>query len=57
MPKQVATLSLAGVALHRAAPVPLHRQLYEALRAAILSGRLMGGARLPSTRTLAAAAA
>lgn len=35
--------------LHR----PLHRQLYDALRAAIVSGRLPGGARLPSTRQFA----
>jgi len=32
---------------------PLHRQLYEEIRAAVLSGRLSVGARLPSTRTLA----
>jgi GntR family transcriptional regulator / MocR family aminotransferase len=31
---------------------PLHRQLYRALRAAILAGRLMPGERLPSTRAL-----
>src|SRR5215470_16335521 len=34
-------------------PVPLYKQLYERLRGAILAGRLEGGARLPSTRTLA----
>jgi GntR family transcriptional regulator/MocR family aminotransferase len=33
---------------------PLHRQLYEEIRAAVLAGRLAAGARLPSTRTLAA---
>src|SRR5262245_32956361 len=33
---------------------PLHRQLYDALRAAILHGQLRPGARLPATRTLAA---
>jgi len=32
---------------------PLHRQLYEGLRGAILSGRLSAGTRLPSTRILA----
>src|SRR5262245_54380022 len=32
---------------------PLHRQLYRALRAAILSGRLTAGQRLPGTRQLA----
>ncbi|HSE96911.1 MAG TPA: PLP-dependent aminotransferase family protein [Blastocatellia bacterium] len=32
---------------------PLHRQLYEELRRAILSGRLSPGQRIPSTRALA----
>jgi GntR family transcriptional regulator / MocR family aminotransferase len=32
---------------------PLHRRLYEALRAAILSGRLGPGQKVPSTRALA----
>lgn len=32
---------------------PLHRQLYHAIRAAIVSGRLPAGSRLPSTRALA----
>jgi len=32
---------------------PLHRQLYRALRAAVLNGRLRAGERLPSTRALA----
>ncbi|HNP72840.1 MAG TPA: winged helix-turn-helix domain-containing protein, partial [Kouleothrix sp.] len=40
--------------LDPAAPSPLHRQLYEALRAAILGGRLPAGSRLPATRGLAA---
>ena len=34
--------------------VPLHRQLYEEIRTAVLCGRLSSGARLPSTRALAA---
>lgn len=34
--------------------LPLHRQLYEELRRAILSARLRPGERLPSTRALAA---
>ena len=34
-------------------PTPLNRQLYEALRQAILSGRLARGERLPATRALA----
>jgi GntR family transcriptional regulator / MocR family aminotransferase len=32
--------------------VPLHRQLYEEIRRAILSGRLLRGKRVPSTRSL-----
>jgi len=32
---------------------PLHRQLYESIRAAIVEGRLGAGARVPSTRGLA----
>ena len=40
--------------LDRAGSVPLYRQLYDELRGAILSGRMAGGARLPSTRGLAA---
>ncbi len=39
--------------LDRGSSIPLHRQLYEELRAAVLAGRLSPGARLPSTRTLA----
>ncbi len=35
-------------------PASLYRQLYQNLRAAILAGRLKRGARLPSTRELAA---
>src|SRR5215218_1039574 len=35
------------------AATPLHRQVYEGLREAILSGRLARGARLPSSRALA----
>lgn len=34
------------------ASVPIHRQLYEGVRVAILSGRLAAGSRLPSTREL-----
>jgi GntR family transcriptional regulator/MocR family aminotransferase len=41
------------VALDRRLAMPLHRQLYDGYRAAILDGRLRPGQRLPSTRTLA----
>src|SRR6195256_1837883 len=40
--------------LDRGAAVPVSRQLAAALRAAIAEGRLGAGARLPSTRALAA---
>ncbi|MEZ5665250.1 MAG: PLP-dependent aminotransferase family protein [Burkholderiaceae bacterium] len=34
-------------------PLPLHRQLYEAVRRAVLDGKLAAGDRLPSSRDLA----
>lgn len=42
-----------AVHLDRRARVPLHRQLYDQLREAILTGRLAPGQRIPATRTLA----
>lgn len=46
----------APAAAPPAAPrsAPLHQQVYDALRGAILDGRLAPGTRLPSSRTLAA---
>lgn len=44
---------LASLALDPSAPEPLYRQLYFAIRDAILTGRLQPGARLPASRTLA----
>ncbi len=44
---------LGTIALERAGTVPLQRQLYSALRDAILGGRLAPGSRLPATRVLA----
>jgi GntR family transcriptional regulator/MocR family aminotransferase len=41
------------MSLDRASSVPIHRQLYEQVREAILDGRLMPGARVPPTRELA----
>ncbi|WP_421861571.1 PLP-dependent aminotransferase family protein [Parvibaculum sp.] len=46
-------LPLGAIALDGSAEVPLYRQLYEALREAILAGRLHPGGRLPSSRMLA----
>ena len=42
------------VAVDRASPTPLYRQLYEGFRDAILERRLRAGQRIPSTRTLSA---
>ncbi|MBD2312707.1 PLP-dependent aminotransferase family protein [Desertifilum sp. FACHB-1129] len=42
-----------AIALSPHSAIPLHRQLYEELRRAILSGRLLPQQRLPSTRELA----
>lgn len=46
-------LPLGTIALDADAASPLYRQLYDALREAILEGRLGPGARLPSSRLLA----
>ena len=41
------------IALDRRTHVPLQRQVYAAIRSAILEGRLPPGTRLPASRTLA----
>jgi GntR family transcriptional regulator/MocR family aminotransferase len=46
-------LSLPDLRLDTTTSTPLHQQIYDGLRAAILAGRLPAGTRLPSTRTLA----
>jgi GntR family transcriptional regulator/MocR family aminotransferase len=51
-PRTGVTFAQAGV--DASSPVPLHRQLYEQLREAILSRRLGPAVRFPSTRMLAA---
>jgi GntR family transcriptional regulator/MocR family aminotransferase len=43
-----------AISLDPRSATPLHRQLYEGIRDAVLAGRLSAGARLPSTRALAA---
>jgi GntR family transcriptional regulator/MocR family aminotransferase len=48
-----AVVTIGPLGVDRRTGVPLHRQLYDGLRHAILAGRLRTGARLPSTRTLA----
>ncbi|GAB1539931.1 PLP-dependent aminotransferase family protein [Scytonema sp. NUACC21] len=42
-----------AITLNSNSPIPLHQQLYEELRQAILTGRLLPGGRIPSTRQLA----
>ncbi|MEM8604444.1 MAG: PLP-dependent aminotransferase family protein [Cyanobacteria bacterium P01_H01_bin.121] len=42
-----------AITLDQTLALPLHQQLYEALRQAILTGQLPAGQRLPSTRVLA----
>ncbi|HEX3208829.1 MAG TPA: winged helix-turn-helix domain-containing protein, partial [Geminicoccaceae bacterium] len=42
-----------GLELERGGAVPLHRQIYFAIRQAILAGVLRPGVRLPATRGLA----
>lgn len=44
---------LAHLPVDRASSVPLHRQIYEGFRKAILGGMLRPGQRVPSTRALA----
>src|SRR5512145_2778172 len=41
-----------AITLDQRSATPLHRQLYDELRMAILTGRLKPGERVPSTRTL-----
>ena len=53
MSKIATSLSHVFTALDRSSATALHRQLYNQLRDAILSGRLSAGMRLPSTRELA----
>jgi GntR family transcriptional regulator/MocR family aminotransferase len=45
--------ALASLALDRGTQEPLHRQITQRIRAAILDGSLAAGTRLPSTRSLA----
>jgi GntR family transcriptional regulator / MocR family aminotransferase len=54
MARHVTAFDLAGIELTRSASQPLFRQLYTALRASVLQGRLRAGTRLPSSRSLAA---
>jgi GntR family transcriptional regulator/MocR family aminotransferase len=53
MSKRVAPVPFITLTLDPLAQVPLHRQLYDGLREAILKKRLAEGAQLPPTRMLA----
>lgn len=53
MPKRAYQADVVPIRLDKAQDEPLFRQLYVALRDAILSGQLPAGARLPATRTMA----
>lgn len=54
MPKRTNVSEEMEIALDTHASLPLYRQLYDRLRMQILAGQLAAGARLPSTRVLAA---
>jgi GntR family transcriptional regulator / MocR family aminotransferase len=45
----------AAISVDNASSVPMHRQIYEAWRRGILSGRFRQGDRVPSSRELAQA--
>jgi GntR family transcriptional regulator/MocR family aminotransferase len=53
MPKHVVSSQSFWEQLDSRSSEPLHRQLYKRIRAKILSGQLLSGTRLPSTRVLA----
>lgn len=52
-PRRSLTTGFQAFALDPAASEPLHRQLYDELRKAMLTGRLPSGHRLPASRELA----
>jgi len=52
MAKRSNSISSANITLDLSSDVPLYWQVYGGLRGAILSGRLVAGTRLPSTRDL-----
>ncbi len=53
MPKRASEIHLVTVHLDPRLPTPMYCQLYDGIRAAILSGHFQAGARLPATRVLA----
>lgn len=53
MPQAADRAPLLMIAVDRAAQTPMHRQVFDQIRDAILGGRLAPGRRLPSSRALA----
>lgn len=53
MAKRARSLRIPDIVLEKGSSVPLRSQVYAALRTEILSGRLVAGQRLPSSRVLA----
>jgi GntR family transcriptional regulator/MocR family aminotransferase len=53
MAKRARSLRIPDIELDKGSSVPLCSQIYEALRGAIVRGRLLAGQRLPSSRVLA----
>ena len=51
--QRIARMTIVQLTVDRGAGVPIHRQISEAVRRAIVGGRLRPGQRLPATRTLA----
>jgi GntR family transcriptional regulator/MocR family aminotransferase len=51
--KKISTALVPIIAVDRSSQRPLHRQIYDAFRAAILRGELRGAQQVPSTRLLA----
>ncbi len=53
MPRAAERAPLIALDVDRSSDAPMHRQIFDQLRDAILSGRLQAGRRLPSSRALA----
>lgn len=51
--KRVASVIVPVITVERKSQTPLHRQIYDSYRKAIVEGRLRAGQRIPSTRVLA----
>ena len=54
MKKQISTFPFVSLSARTVSHVPMHRQIYEKMRQAILSGEIPSKSRIPSSRALAA---